>query len=399
MEDHKLEEQEQGKCLSPAEDSALDEEDQRDFHANYCDRSFNANRRITAETVSSSSFEDVVGNTYSTNNHASMTATNASIPSKAQSVHSKDASFEERCNQLLRFKEEFGHCTVPNNYSDNTSLGHWCDMMRTAYSNLQKGRRKVGDINLKPDRIERLEEIGFKWHVHDALFHKHYHELVAFKEKFGHCIVSQNYKGNPSLGYWCKAMRRTYGRIQKMGGNRSNILPQHRIERLEEIGFKWQIRPGGSDDVFEKRYHELVAFKEKFGHCIVPKNYKGNPPLGYWCKETRHAYSRIQKAGENRSNLLPQHRIERLEEIGFKWQIRQASSDDLFKKRYHELVAFKEKFGHCNVPRKFANNPPLGLWCKAMQITYNRIQMGMKPRRILSPDWIQLLQKVGLIGF
>ena len=155
MEDHKLEEQEQGKCLSPdEEDLVLDKEDQRNFHAKYCDRSFNDNRRTTAKMVSSSSVEDVVGNAYSTNNHASMTITNASIPSKAQSVHSKDASFEERCNQLLRFKEEFGHCTVPNNYSANTSLGHWCDMMRTAYSSLQKGRRKVGDINLSQHRIE-----------------------------------------------------------------------------------------------------------------------------------------------------------------------------------------------------------------------------------------------------
>jgi len=187
MEDRELlEEQEQGKCLSSVEeDSALDEEDQHDFDVKYSDVS-NGNTG-TAKKVSGSSFEDVFGNTYSKNNHASTTLTNASIPSKAHLFHDKYTPFEERCNQLLLFKEEFGHCNVPRVYEGNPSLGRWCRSMRSAYSKLQKGT-KVDAPN--------------------ALFYKRYQQLVAFKKEFGHCNVP--YKGYPSLGRWCRRIGAVY---------------------------------------------------------------------------------------------------------------------------------------------------------------------------------------------
>ena len=114
--------------------------------------------------------------------------------------------------------------------------------------------------NLRPERTERLEEIGFIWHVYDAPFHKRYHELVAFKKVFGHCNVPRSYNGNPSLGLWCKAMGNSYSRKQK-GSKCPSNLPQDIIDRLAEISFKWQIQDS-SDDIFEKRYHELAAFKK-----------------------------------------------------------------------------------------------------------------------------------------
>ena len=71
--------------------------------------------------------------------------------------------FDERCNQLLQFKDKFGHCNVPYKYVNNPSLGKWCSKIRTAYKKIQKGLKV--DRNLSPDRIERLEEIGFQWQV------------------------------------------------------------------------------------------------------------------------------------------------------------------------------------------------------------------------------------------
>jgi len=55
---------------------------------------------------------------------------------------------------------------------------------------------------------------------------------------------------------------------------------------------------------------------------------------------------------------LSQDRIERLEEIDFQWQ--GADYDEAFEKRCRELIAFKEDFGHCNVPQKYADDPSLG---------------------------------------
>ena len=47
--------------------------------------------------------------------------------------------FDVRFNQLLRFKEEFGHCNVPQRYAGKSSLGQWCGKIRTTYKNIQKG--------------------------------------------------------------------------------------------------------------------------------------------------------------------------------------------------------------------------------------------------------------------
>ena len=69
-------------------------------------------------------------------------------------------AFEKRCRELIAFKEEFGHCNIPQKCANNPSLGHWCDKMRGAYKKIQKGMKP--NSNLSQDRIERLDEIGFQ---------------------------------------------------------------------------------------------------------------------------------------------------------------------------------------------------------------------------------------------
>jgi hypothetical protein len=48
---------------------------------------------------------------------------------KTAKTHS-NTNFDEWCNQLIRFKEEFGHCNVPAKCANNPSLGKWCNHMR-----------------------------------------------------------------------------------------------------------------------------------------------------------------------------------------------------------------------------------------------------------------------------
>jgi len=251
---------------------------------------------------------------------------------KDNSTQQSKTGFDERCNQLLQFKEEFGHCNFPSKYAGNPSLGYWCSDMRTAYTKLQKGMK----TNLSQGRIERLEEIGFQWKIKGS-FEMCCCALIAFKEEFGHCNVPTN-SANPSLGYWCSDMRKTYKKIQK--GMKVNYnLSQDRIERLEVIGFKWQASRNENDKTFEKRCRELTSFKEEFGHCNIPQGYSGNPSLGRWSSVMRQAYKKIQNEMNTRN--LSQARIERLEEIGFEWKV-----NVTFEEHCRELIAFKEEFGH-----------------------------------------------------
>lgn len=60
-----------------------------------------------------------------------------------------DANYEK----LLAFKEANGHCRVPQSVKP---LGRWVDNMRSA-------KRGTRPSRLNPDRIRRLNEIGFVW--------------------------------------------------------------------------------------------------------------------------------------------------------------------------------------------------------------------------------------------
>jgi len=104
----------------------------------------------------------------------------------------------------------------------------------------------------------------------------------------------------------------------------------------------------------------------------------------------RCAYNQIQQ-GQTPSRNLTQDQIERLEEIGFKWKLRET-----FEQRCHDLEAFKSEFGHCNVSSKNSVNPSLGNWCSKMRCAYNHIQQGQTPKINFTQDQIERLEKIGL---
>ena len=127
------------------------------------------------------------------------------------------------------------------------------------------------------------------------------------------------------------------------------------------------------NESFEGRCKQLVDFVDKFGHCHVPYKYLVNPSLGRWCSTMRSAYNKIQQGQTPKINLT-QVQIERLEEIGFKWEF--AKKNTTFEQRCHDLEAFKSEFGHCIIPQKYSADPSLGNWCIAMRCSYKRIQQG-----------------------
>jgi hypothetical protein len=71
--------------------------------------------------------------------------------------------FDEQYQQLAAFHDRYGHCDVPSQWKINPALGRWCFNLRQAYHKLQKGRRV--NMKLSREEMERLERIGFKWHL------------------------------------------------------------------------------------------------------------------------------------------------------------------------------------------------------------------------------------------
>lgn len=244
-----------------------------------------------------------------------------SIQSK-ESHKRKYYNFDGRFDQLLEFKEEFEHCNVPHHYPGNPSLGRWCRYIKTTYNEIQKEMK--ASIYLSQDRMDRLTEIGFQWPVmdYDGAFEERCLQLEEFKNEFGHCDVSahcdvsRRYGDYAALGHWCENLKTSYNRIQK-GLIATFNLSQDRMDRLTEIGFEWPFMD--HDGAFEKRCLQLKEYKDEFGHCDIPRSHLKDPSLVTWCNNMRISYYRSKKGMKTNCNIS-QDRIERLEEIGFKFQ-------------------------------------------------------------------------------
>ena len=75
------------------------------------------------------------------------------------SLPSEGGSWERRFRELVEYKAVHGDCEVPQNYSQNTSLGTWVNKQRME----QKNRIEGKNSSLNDSRLERLESIGFRW--------------------------------------------------------------------------------------------------------------------------------------------------------------------------------------------------------------------------------------------
>jgi Helicase associated domain len=93
---------------------------------------------------------------------------------------------------------------------------------------------------MSEERVKVLEDIGFVWDSQGAAWEERLGELKEFRAQNQHCNVPTNFRDNPQLASWVKCQRRQYKLY--LEGQPSNITPR-RIERLEELGFEWELRP------------------------------------------------------------------------------------------------------------------------------------------------------------
>jgi hypothetical protein len=146
-------------------------------------------------------------------------------------------SFDDRFTKLMAFKAKYGHCDVPGT-GDNTSLGRWCSNLRVSYKKMQNNQ--MSTTKLSDEHIQRLNDAGFKWSLHKAIFDERFNDLMSFKAKYDHCDVSQT-GDNDSLGRWCNVLRVSYKKIQN--NKKPKIkLSNERIRLLHDAGFKWSLK-------------------------------------------------------------------------------------------------------------------------------------------------------------
>jgi hypothetical protein len=216
-------------------------------------------------------------------------------------------------------------------------------------------------------------------------FDDRFTKLMAFKSKCGHCDVS-TLGEDASLGKWCSQLRLSYKKIQNHQKPKIK-LSDEQIQRLNGAGFKWSLRKVGLG--FDDHFNDLMAFKSKYGHCNV-STLGEDASLGKWCSNLRASYKKIQN--NQKPNIkLSDGQIQRLNGAGFKWSLRKVWSGD---ERFNDLMSFKAKYGHCDVPCT-GENASLGHWCSEMRVSYKKMQNNQKPKRKLSDEKIQRLNDAG----
>ncbi len=95
------------------------------------------------------------------------------------------------------------------------------------------------------------------------------------------------------------------------------------------------------------RFLELKAFQKKRGHCDVPRNWRENPDLARWAV--------IQR---NMPGRLSDDQLETLCGLGFDFGVRQ----NHWLEMYFELVRYRRRYGHCDVPHYAPGHVQLSTW-------------------------------------
>ncbi len=117
------------------------------------------------------------------------------------------------------------------------------------------------------------------------------------------------------------------------------------VVSMDRFGFSW-----------DEWYGQLKAFKAANGHCNVRRADEPNRQLNSWVQTQRNF---------RRTGRLSEERIQRLDLLGFKWgskEIFEQSRAKRWNRRLKELSEYKTRFGNCDVPGKWTENPTLGHW-------------------------------------
>lgn len=272
----------------------------------------------------------------------------------------KRHNWDEMLDRLMTYKAVNGDCIVSQSYKPDPQLGKWCQNQRAEY-NKQK---------MAPDRITKLEALGFVWRLRDPAVERTVTswddmlaKLQAYKIWNGHCNVpGRRYKADPSLGIWVESQRSRY---------KQEKLSPEKIQKLESMDFVWCHR-------WNKMLEQLKAFKVKYGHSNVTRTQYTTPDqekLVQWVAEQRAAYI---------ANKVSADRISKLQAVDLVFR-----PNDTFSSFFDALKAYKAEHGHTNVPNRSKEYPLL-----ARQVNGKRHEYSINS---LTKDRIVLMESLGFV--
>lgn len=225
-----------------------------------------------------------------------------------------DRVWENGFIEAKNYSEEYGNLSVPKNYRSNTDfpLGIWIQRQRSLYKN-----KKISD-----DRIKRLTDVGMNWNPDN--WESRFDLVKQYYEEHGNINISQKEViQGVWLGKWILSQKKAM---------ESGKLTNEQIEMLKTLPME---EVGRKDNRWWSMYEEARKYYLKFGHLNVPMDYltSSGKKLSDWIIRQRRNY----KLGK-----MPLEQKEKLDDIGFVWDIKGKLSEDCDYKKVGNLFMHKD---------------------------------------------------------
>jgi superfamily II DNA or RNA helicase len=257
--------------------------------------------------------------------------------------------WERNFAALERFKQREGNARPQQGHQeDGLNLGEWVS------------KQRAGKETLSPERIARLDQLGFSWDPLAEDWERNFAALERFKQREGNARPSGEHREDGlNLGRW----------VQKHRTEKERLSPE-RIARLDQLGFSWD--PMTED--WERNFTALKRFKEREGNVRPTRGHQEDGlNLGNWVKVQR----------SDRETLSPE-RIARLDQLGFSWD---PLAED-WERNFAALERFKQREGDARPKlRHQEDGLNLGRWVVKQRAAKQK----------LSPERIARLNSLGFV--
>lgn len=225
-----------------------------------------------------------------------------------------DRIWENGFIEAKNYSEEYGNLSVPKNYRSNTDfpLGIWIQRQRSLYKN-----KKISD-----DRIKRLTDVGMNWNPDN--WESRFDLVKQYYEEHGNVNISQK---EVIQGIWLGKWIVSQKKAMQEGKLTSEQIEMLKTLPMEEVGRK--------DNRWWSMYEEAKKYYLKFGNLNVPMDYitSSGKKLSDWIIRQRRNY----KLGK-----MPLEHKEKLDDIGFVWDIKGKLSEDCDYKKVGNLFMHKD---------------------------------------------------------
>jgi len=293
---------------------------------------------LSSDMMNSSTSESGLSNSVAVSGQILYSLSSSPLNIRVNKISQKKQKKEDSSTNSLGHTEYFLHGKVlPGKKGKNVAT--LLPSKTIIVNNLKNGPKKKIFEKFRPYQAEKWKE--------------RFADLLSFRMEHDHCLVPHTYPSNPILARWVKRQRYQYKLFQM---KEQSSMTAERIQLLANVGFVWH----SHEVVWQERLNELLEFRQKTGHCLVPSNYSLNPKLATWVKCQRRQY-KLHLRGS--SSNITDDRVAILENIGFEWQLRSSSHTiqnqiAAHQKKLNTMKGKKSKSSksNCHIPAVVVNN-------------------------------------------